>query len=55
MVDCSLAIPQLKLNKICARRHLTAGQGNRPRSHPPIAGASVMRMTAIHAQTERKR
>jgi hypothetical protein len=26
-----------------------------PRHHPPPSSASVMRMTAIHAQTERKR
>jgi hypothetical protein len=43
--------------------HLPTGRGGRhrsdgarhPRRHPPIASASVMRMTATHAQTERKR
>jgi hypothetical protein len=45
------------------RHHLPTGRGGRhrpdgarhPRSHPPIANASAMRMTAIHAQLERER
>ena len=45
------------------RHHLPTGRSRRhrhdgarhPRRHPPIASASAMRMTAIHAQTERKR
>ena len=47
----------------CPRHHLSTGRGGRhrpdgprhPRRHPPPSSASVMRMTAIHAQTERKR
>ena len=43
--------------------HLPTGRGGsdrpdgarHPRRHTPIASASVMHMTAIHAQTERKR
>jgi len=45
-----------------SRHHLPTGRGSRhrpdgtrrPRHHTPIVSASVMRMTAIHAQTERK-
>ena len=44
------------------RHHLPTGRGGRhrpdgprhPRRHSPIASASVVRMTAIHAQPERK-
>ena len=44
------------------RHHLPAGRGGHhrsdgprhPRVHPPIARASVMCMTAIHVQSERK-
>ena len=46
----------------CPHHHLPTGRGGRhrpdgprhPRRDPPIANASVMRMTAIHVQTERK-
>ena len=45
------------------RNYLPTGRGGRhrpdgarhPRRHPPITNATAMRMTAIHAQTERKR
>ena len=44
------------------RHHLPTGRGGRhrpdgprnPRRYPPIASATVMHMTAIHAQPERK-
>jgi len=44
------------------RHHLPVGRGGRnrpdgarhPRSHPPIASATAMRVTAIQTQTERK-
>jgi hypothetical protein len=46
-----------------SRHHLPTGRGGRhrpdgarhPCRHPPIASAPIMRMTAIHAQTKRKR
>ena len=48
VADASFTGLQLKLIKIgaCVVRH--------PRHHPPIASATVMRLPAIHAQSQRK-